>query len=130
VITFAELAASRREWIETVLKPWCKQARWADLKRAELEWADIAGRVDPKATLWTWAWGRFPHLVHEGLTGVNETHEVCVRLKDGAEHFGYPDNRRTDGGRLALLSTQTDGRRQFVESPLFSIDDIADIRRL
>ena len=72
------------------------------MKRAELEWADLAGRIDPQATLWTWAWSRFPDLVHEQLAGVDETHEVRVTLKNGAAYVGYPDNRKTKAGRLVL----------------------------
>src|SRR5687767_6788549 len=79
--TFAELAASRREWIDAVLRPWCVQASRRDLVLAEMDWGDIAGRVDAEATLWTWAWGRFPELVHEGLSGVSETREVRVQLE-------------------------------------------------
>src|SRR4051794_9094328 len=101
---FKELAASRREWIDNVLKLWCRRAALKDLLRADLEWADIAGQVDPQSTLWTWAWGRFPDLVHEGLAGVNETHEVQVTLKNGRIHTGFPDNRKTEKGRLALLT--------------------------
>ena len=122
---FEELAASRREWIESVLRPWCMRAALKDLRRAELEWADIAGRVDPQATLWTWAWGRFPDLVHEGLTGVSETREVRVTLRNGTVVTGWPDNRRSTQGRLVLLSRSPDGRA--VESGPHSIDDIATV---
>jgi hypothetical protein len=127
--TFAELVARRREWIENVLVPWCRCAPLAELKRAELEWGDLAGRVDAKATLWTWAWGRFPQLVHEQLPGVDETHEVRVTLKSGETLLGYPDNRRTEGGRLVLyLATAAKG--QPAESKPLSIDDIARVDRV
>jgi hypothetical protein len=127
VTNFAELVASRREWIDSVLKPWCRGARLADLKRAELDWADIAGRVEPEATLWTWAWSRFPALVHEQLPGINETHEVRVTLKSGRVHAGYPDNRQSKGGRLTLLCASTESGRGLVETPPISIDDIAAV---
>ncbi|MCA9051772.1 MAG: hypothetical protein KDA89_23705, partial [Planctomycetaceae bacterium] len=52
-VSFAALAASRREWIDSVLRPWCRQANLKDLRQAESEWTDIAGRVDVAATLWT-----------------------------------------------------------------------------
>ncbi|MEX0703672.1 MAG: hypothetical protein WD069_16365, partial [Planctomycetales bacterium] len=117
-MSFAELAASRREWIDRVLRPWCARAARRDLLQAEQEWQDIAGRVDPQATLWTWAWGRFPDLVHEGIAGVDETAAVRVRLRDGSSHEGYPDNRLSRAGRLVLL-TETG------ESGPLSIDDIA-----
>lgn len=120
---FDELVASRRSWIDEVLKPWCRRAPLADLKRAELEWSDLAGRIDPLATLWTWAWGRFPDLVHEQLPGVNETHEVRVTLKNGAEHIGFPDNRRSAAGRLVLATRSGEG------GP-WPIDQIAEVKRI
>jgi hypothetical protein len=131
VNTFKRLVASRREWIDSVLKPWCRRALLADLKRAELEWENLAGRIDPQATLWTWAWSRFPSLVHEELPGVDETYEVCVTLKNGETRIGYPDNRQTEGGRLVLLSA-SDPRRPATatENAPLSIDEIADVKRL
>jgi hypothetical protein len=130
VNTFDDLVASRRTWIESVLKPWCRCAPLADLKRAELEWANLAGRIDPQATLWTWAWSRFPGLVHEELPGVDETHEVRVTLKNGETRIGYPDNRQTEGGKLVLLSTASDAGRRITESGPISIDQIAEVKRL
>jgi hypothetical protein len=130
VTAFDELVARRREWIEQVLKPWCRSASLADLKRAELEWADLAGRIDPRSTLWMWAWSRFPALVHERLPGVDETHEVRVTLKNGAAHVGYPDNRKTEGGQLILLLTSDDANRRLTESGPLSIDEIAQVERL
>jgi hypothetical protein len=123
VSPFDELVASRRSWIDEVLKPWCRRAPLADLKRAELEWSDLAGRIDPLATLWTWAWGRFPDLVHEQLPGVNETNEVRVTLKNGAEYIGFPDNRRSAAGRLVLATRSGEG------GP-WPIDQIAEVRRI
>jgi hypothetical protein len=131
VNTFDVLVASRREWIDSVLKPWCRRAPLADLKRAELEWENLAGRIDPQATLWTWAWSRFPSLVHEELPGVDETHEVRVTLRNGETRIGYPDNRQTEGGKLVLLSA-SDANCPItgtLNGPL-SIDDIAEVKRL
>jgi hypothetical protein len=93
------------------------------LKRAELEWADLAGKVDPQATLWTWAWSRFPELIHEQLAGVNETNEVRVTLKDGAEHVGFPDNRKSTAGRLVLATRGG-------ELGPWPIDQIAGVKRV
>jgi len=130
VSTYTELVNSRREWIELVLKPWCRVARLTDLKRAALEWEDIAGKVDPKVTLWTWAWSRFPDIVHEGLSGVDETHAVRITLKNGAAHVGYPNNRKSEGGRLFLLSIESTGPGRVAEIGPISIDDIAHIERV
>ncbi len=102
--SFDELAASRRAWIDDVLQPWCVQANLKDLKAADLEWMDIAGKVDANATLWTWAWSRFPALVHDGIAGVNETLPVRVHLKSGDTAEGYPDGRKSDKGKLVLVS--------------------------
>jgi hypothetical protein len=130
--TFDRLVASRREWIDDVLKPWCRAASLADLKRAELEWENLAGSIDVQTTLWSWAWSRFPDLVHEELAGVNETHEVRVTLKNGKSRTGYPDNRQTAGGRLVLLSADSSASRSDAEpapGPI-SIDEIAEVTRL
>lgn len=104
-MTFDALTASRRDWIENTLRPWCQQASLKDLRRAETEWFDIAGRADVKATLWTWAWERFPDLVHPEMAGVNETHEVLVELTDGTTLRGFPDNRASQRGMLVLITT-------------------------
>ncbi len=127
--TFAELAAARREWNESVLKPWCQRAPLKELRLAEQEWGDIAGRVDAASTLWSWAWSRFPQLVHPELPGVNETHEVRITRRDGSSVRGFPDNRLTLGGKLVLLSGGQPGRREFVESEPISIDDIESVER-
>lgn len=126
--TFEELVASRRQWIEEVLRPWCVRASRKGLKQAEQEWGDIAGRADPDATLWTWAWSRFPALVHEGLSGVSETYEVRVTLKDGTTVVGFPENRLSKDGRLVLLCTG-DPPGSPVESDPYSIDDIESVER-
>jgi hypothetical protein len=128
-MTFDELAASRREWIETVLKPWCAAAPRIDLMKAHADWADIAGRVDPEKTLWAWAWSRFPDLVHEEIAGVNETFEVTVTLRDGTTATGYPDGRLSRLGSLVLLCQEASGHYS-AESGPHSIDDIAGVTRV
>ncbi len=126
---FSELAASRRAWIDEVLKPWCRQAPRAELLRAELEWNDIAGRVDPQATLWTWAWSRFPDLVSEGLPGVDETYEVEVTLRDGRRFVGFPNARESTAGRLVLMTRPPQPGSEPTQCGPFSIDEIAAVRR-
>ncbi|MEZ6059934.1 MAG: hypothetical protein R3C19_06205 [Planctomycetaceae bacterium] len=126
-LSFDDLAASRRRWIEQVLRPWCLQAALKHLRQADLEWLDIAGRADANASLWTWAWDRFPELTHEGLPGVNETHRVSVQLRDGRLVEGFPDSRRSRRGMLVLVQQQTDGG--LTDLGPFSIDDIASVRR-
>lgn len=105
--SFEEMIESRKEWIETVLRPWCRQASLKDLKRAEQEWLDIGGKVATEMTLWTWAWERFPVLTHEGLTGVNETAEVTVALKGGRKVTGFPEGRKSQRGQLVLIESET-----------------------
>lgn len=122
--TFDELITSRKRWIDEVLQPWCRQASRKDLMRAAMEWGDIAGRVDENATLWTWAWSRFPALVHEGLAGVNETRAVQVTLKSGESFSGFPDARESTHGQLVLISIS--GGSESLGP--FSIDDIADVQ--
>ncbi len=124
-VSFEDLAASRRQWIESVLRPWCGQASLGQLKQADMEWHDFAGRVDPDATLWTWAWERFSAVVHDDLPGVNETHEVTVELSDGREFSGFPDGRRSQNGQLVLVDANHSGE----DYGPFSIDDVAAIRR-
>lgn len=127
ITRFEDLAASRREWIETVLQPWCRRAVLRDLRLAEMDWENIAGRVDPAATLWTWAWSRFPALVHEGLSGIDETAEICVTLKEGTQFTGFPDARQSTQGRLVLGSRTDRGRHE--ECGPFPIDEIASVER-
>lgn len=125
--TFADLVASRKAWLAEFLEPWCRTAARKDLLLAELEWTDIAGKVDPEKTLWKWAWSRFPDLIHESL-GIEETSEVVVRLKDGREVRGFPDARKSLRGQLTLLTT--DDRGRFADAGPFSLDDIAAINRV
>lgn len=124
--TFADLIASRRDWIESTLKPWCRQAARAELLLAEQEWPDIAGTVDPDKTLWLWAWGRFPVLCVEDLPGIEETYAVTVTLRDGSRYSGYPDARHSRHGQLALIGM--DDRRGDELGP-FSLDDVQDVQR-
>jgi hypothetical protein len=121
--TFDELVSSRRNWIDEVLIPWCRSAARKDLLRAAMDWGDIAGRVDENATLWTWAWSRFPELVHEGLSGVNETRPVRVVLKSGESATGFPDARQSTNGQLVLVAI-AEGNQLL--GP-FSIDDVAEV---
>lgn len=123
--SFEELAASRRAWIDDKLMPWCIQAGLKDLKFADLEWTDIAGDVDPDVTLWTWAWSRFPALVHDGLAGVNETSQVRIHLKNGSSYEGYPDGRKSVKGKLFLLASA-----EPEEFGPFTIDEIESAEQL
>ncbi|GAB4151261.1 MAG: hypothetical protein Tsb009_26580 [Planctomycetaceae bacterium] len=122
--TFEELAKSRREWIDTVLRPWCEKASRAELVKAEIEWPNIAGQVDADFTLWTWAWSRFPALMHDEMPGVNETYRVEVILRDGRTVSGYPDARATDSGKLLLLMPSGE-----LSEPM-SLDDILNVVRV
>jgi len=119
--TFPELVASRREWIDNVLKPWCQQASRKELLFAEQEWTDLAGRAAPEMTLWLWAWSRFPVLYEDGLTTINETRAVQVHTRTGQEYSGFPDSRQSEQGRLVLVGE--DG-----EHGPISIDDISNVQ--
>ncbi len=127
--TFAELVASRQQWLEDVLKPWCLAAPWKELFQAEQDWTNIAGQVDPQGTLWAWAWSRFPALVCEGLPGIEETHLVRVTTRDGRIFDGYPDNRESRHGKLRLLceTSPDSGRHELSEA--ISIDDVVAVER-
>ncbi|MEJ7593893.1 MAG: hypothetical protein WKF77_20330 [Planctomycetaceae bacterium] len=125
--TFDQLAAARRGWIEGVLRRWCQQASLKDLRKAEQEWFDIAGRADANATLWTWAWERFPAIVHPDLPGVHETHQMEVCLHDGSRLSGFPDARQSLRGMLVLVGTDADG--SMITHGAVSIDQIADVQQ-
>lgn len=127
--SFEELTASRRQWIEEALRPWCRQATLAQLRQAELEWLDIAGRVDVHATLWTWAWERFAVLTHPEMAGVNESHEVRVCLRDGTTAQGYPDSRESARGTLALVPCGTEAGTPQLLGP-YSVDDVAAVEQV
>ena len=122
--SFETLITSRKDWIENVLRPWCREAPLRDLKKAADEWTDIAGKVAPEPTIWTWCWERFPELVHEGLTGVDETVQIRVRLKDDRELSGYPDGRASQQGTLTILNADEG------EQGPFTIDQIETVERL
>ncbi|MBI1314292.1 hypothetical protein GC176_23600 [bacterium] len=124
VESFEQLAASRRTWISDVLVPWCRQARMRDLREAEFDWPNIAGRVDPAMTLYTWAWSRFPALIHESLSGLNETLEVSVKLRSGETVTGYPDARESSRGELVLTVATEAG---FDLLGPYSIDDVISV---
>lgn len=128
-VTFAHLAASRREWIDAILRPWCTQATRRELLQAEHEWMDVAGKVDPNKTLWFWAWSRFPELVNTELTGIDETGEVRVTLADGREVRGYPDARESLHGELVLLCPPSGGQARGELAGPFSLDEIRAVRR-
>ncbi len=121
--SFQDLVESRKQWIESVLKPWCQSAPLNALRKAAEEWGDIAGRVDPDRTLWLWAWGRFSALYVDGLPGLDETYEVQVLLRSGQCVTGFPDARESRQGMLVL---------QGKNAPIgpISIDDIESIERV
>lgn len=127
--TFEALVASRKAWLNDVLKPWCQSAPRTSLRMAELEWNDIAGRVSPEKSLWAWAWGRFPELVHPELNGIDESSAVTVTLKNGRQVTGYPDARQSEQGQLVILCRDPAGGRTTSEGP-FPMEDIASIVRV
>jgi hypothetical protein len=127
-MTLDELLASRRAWINDVLKPWCRSATRKELRLAELDWNDIAGKVDSEATLWAWAWSRFPNLVLAELSRIDETRRIAITLRDGSTFEGYPDGRQSRQGQLVLVSRSATNPREEVEHGPFSIDDVADVR--
>jgi hypothetical protein len=126
--TFEALVASRKSWLADVLKPWCQCAPRAALRLAELEWTDIAGKVSAEKSLWAWAWGRFPDLVHAELNGIDESSEVTVILKSGQKTTGYPDARESEQGSLVLVCRDPATGRSHNVGP-FSIDEIESVIR-
>jgi hypothetical protein len=126
-MNFEALAASRREWIQTVLRVWCRQASVMELRKAEQEWFDLAGRADAGATLWKWAWERFPEAVHADMPGLDETYELRVELRDGQQLTGYPDARQSQRGQLVLLGRASGGGLQ--QQPTVQLDDVVSVRR-
>jgi hypothetical protein len=127
--SFEALAASRRKWIDDALRPWCQRATLRQLRQAEVEWLDIAGRVDVTATLWTWAWERFAVLTHPEMAGVNESHQVQVTLRDGTVVQGFPDSRESVRGMLVLATCATESEQSVVLGP-YSVDDVAAVEPL
>lgn len=124
--SFDGLAESRRQWIDTILHPWCLSASLKDLRHLESEWVDLAGRVDVNATLWTWAWERFAGLTHPEMAGVNETHEVRVVLADGNTVSGFPDSRLSVRGVLVIIGTDGNGDSAAQFEPI-PIDDLVSV---
>ncbi len=120
---FPELVQSRRNWIDQVLVPWCRTATRKDLLLAEQAWLDLAGRPEPKQTLWLWAWQRFPVLCEDGLTALNEAWLVKVVRQSGDVIVGFPDARESVQGNLILVD-ETGKTREPV-----SIDDIVSVER-
>ncbi len=127
--TFTDLVASRKSWLADVLTPWCRQAALSDLKRAELEWVDIAGKVDSEKTLWYWAWSRFPDLVNADLLAIDEARLVTVTLRDGRSFTGYPDSRQSQQGQLVLVGRNLDNPRRTEDHGPFVLDEIEAILR-
>ncbi len=120
--TFDDLIASRKQWIEDVLRPWCRQASRLELLLAEREWLDIAGRAGAEFTLWPWAWSRFSVLYVEGLKGIDETYEVTVTLTDGTAVVGFPDSQKSQQGQLVLVNAHG------IQGP-YALDLIAAVQR-
>lgn len=128
MVSFDELVVSRKNWLNEVLKPWCQAACRTDLLKAEPDWVDIAGKVDPTKTLWLWAWSRFPELVHESL-GIEETSAVKLKLRDGRIVCGFPDSRDSQRGQLVLWGEDPVSGISGSLGP-FSIDDVVEVQRL
>ena len=124
---FHALTASRRGWIAEFLIPWCRTANVPSLLKAELEWGDIAGRVDPQFSLWLWAWSRFPVLYVDGLRGLEESFGVRVTLVDGSQFTGFPDGRASQRSQLVLVDRE-DG--QTVERGPFRLDQVRSVERV
>ena len=125
--TFPDLVASRKAWLADVLAPWCAHASVRDLRRAELEWVDIAGKVDADKTLWYWAWSRFPALVNADLLAIDEARRVTVTLHDGRAFTGFPDSRQSQKGELVLVGRVPVDSRRHEEYGPYSLDEIAAI---
>ena len=120
--TYVTLVAARRDWIETVLRPWCRAASLRDLRMAESQWADLAGDVGVRETLWAWAWERFPALCEPGLAPPSESRAVRVIRTDGDSFVGTPDGRRSQRGELWLVAEES--REDLGPFPL---DEIATV---
>lgn len=124
---FHGLTASRRAWIAEFLIPWCRTANVPSLLKAEMEWGDIAGRIDPQFSLWLWAWSRFPVLYVDGLRGLEESFFVQVTLLDGSQHSGYPDGRSSQRALLMLVDREAG---QTVERGPFRLDQVRSVERV
>lgn len=126
-VPLTELGASRRRWIDGELQPWCRTAPLVELKKAELDWTNLAGQVPADQTLWRWAWSRFPDLVHPDL-GLNETYPVRLHLKDGTSVVGYPDSRQSRQGSLVLTRRSPAGAWESLGP--WPIDDVVSAVRV
>ena len=127
--TFPDLVASRQAWIADVLRPWCRQAALKELKLAEQEWPNLAGKVDPEGTLWAWAWSRFPSLVNTELWKIDETHPIRIELTNGQTFTGYPDGRQSQNGSLILLCEDPDSPRRSKQTGPFRLDELISVTR-
>jgi hypothetical protein len=123
-----QLVSSRRQWIETVLEPWCRSAGRRDLLLAEAEWTNLAGQVDPQATLWKWAWSRFAELGTEQWA-IDESSAVTVVTHRGDCITGYPDGRASRQGQLVLLIDNSESPGQGFDRHAVLLDDICSITR-
>ncbi len=123
---FHALSASRRAWIQEFLIPWCRTANVPSLLKAEMEWGDIAGRIDPQFSLWLWAWSRFPVLYVDGLRGLEESYFVRVTMIDGSQHSGYPDGRSSQRAQLVIMD-RADGKT--VERGPLRLDQVQSVER-
>lgn len=123
---FLELSASRRAWIQEFLIPWCRTANVPSLLKAEMEWEDIAGRVDAQFSLWLWAWSRFPVLYADGLRGLEESYNVRATMIDGTQHIGYPDGRSSQRAMLVLVDRVD---RKTVERGPLRLDQVQTVER-
>ncbi len=124
--SFAALVAARRAWIDETLRPWCRSATLRDLRMAEAAWADLAGDVGARETLWAWAWERFPALCEPGLVPPAESRAVRVTLIDGRVLVGAPDGRRSLRGVLWLVS---DGDAGWEDHGPFPLDELLSVER-
>lgn len=122
--SFTALVAARRAWIEGTLRPWCRAAGRTELRLAEAAWADLAGDVSPRETLWAWAWERFPALCEPGLAPPSESRPVRVALTDGSAVVGTPDGRRSMRGELWLVTRGAEG---WEDRGPFPLDEIASV---
>lgn len=127
--TFPDLIASRQAWIADVLRPWCQRAALKELKLAEQEWLNLAGKVDPEGTLWAWAWSRFPGLVNTELWKIDETHPIRVELASGQTLTGYPDGRQSQSGLLVLICRDPDSPRRSKQEGPFRLDELSTVSR-
>ncbi|MEM9703454.1 MAG: hypothetical protein AAF907_13530 [Planctomycetota bacterium] len=106
------------------MRPWCRTASRTDLRHAESAWADLAGDVAVRETLWAWAWERFPALCEPGLAPPSESRPVRVSLHDGETFVGTPDGRRSQRGELWLLADSDAG---WEERGPFDLDAIRSV---